>query len=325
MELKTIQTNGLQTIDWFRDTVVDWNSAGNQYFEDGTVKQLGKYNFGFKCDGSITSESGEYVFIYQKLGTKGLLLRNGQVYREINRSYYQSSAYEFPAAFIEHNNRIYLIHCPNGYNQIDFEDAETGKVVTNISGRSPSDFFHSRFEVSPDHKSFVSKGWFWHPYDGVKLFSVDECFKNPLSLDQGHEIPNSTTEICSASFINSDQLIVCSSTEERLDDENVEPIPEGHMAIWNIKTDEISGSVKIQGPYGNLYSIDQNDCWDLFKYPKIIEISTGRIIDKIENLYSGEQNSSIIHHLKMTPKIAYNRNTKKIAIAGDSSITILSR
>ena len=76
MKRQTIETNYLKTIDWFDNKIVDWNSAGTQYSLNGKTKQLQKYHFGFVCDGSITSECGKYVLLFQKLGTKGLLLKN---------------------------------------------------------------------------------------------------------------------------------------------------------------------------------------------------------------------------------------------------------
>ena len=54
MKRTTIKTNYLRTIDWFENSVVDWNSAGTQYFENGETKQLQKYHFGFVCDGSVS-------------------------------------------------------------------------------------------------------------------------------------------------------------------------------------------------------------------------------------------------------------------------------
>jgi hypothetical protein len=131
MKRRTIEAFGLKTLDWFEGKVVDWNSAGTQYSVDGEKKQLQKYHFRFTCDSSISSDDGEYVLIYQKLGTKGLLLKNGELIREINRSYYHSSVYEFPAAFLTYKERVYLVHCPNEYCQLDIEDVETGEIITN--------------------------------------------------------------------------------------------------------------------------------------------------------------------------------------------------
>ncbi len=85
MKRQTIKTNFLQTIDWLNGNIVDWVSAGQQYSLDGLQKQLAKYHFAFSFDASITSQDGQYAFIYKRLGTKGLLLKNGEIVREINR------------------------------------------------------------------------------------------------------------------------------------------------------------------------------------------------------------------------------------------------
>jgi len=324
MKRKTIKTNYLRTIDWFENNVIDWNSAGTQYLENGETKQLKKYHFGFVCDGSITSENGEYVLIYQKLGTKGLLLKNGELLREINRSYYQSSVYEFPATFLTFKNRTYLVHCPFGYNQIDFEDAETGKIVTNIPERKPQDIFHSRLEVSPDNKNLISKGWAWHPIDVIELFNIEKCFENPNLLDKGNNIPNVNAEISSASFIDNDKILVRAS-QEGWADEETDLIKDGQIATWNFKTGEILNPVTIDSEIGNVFAIDERKCWDLYGYPKIIDLKSGKVIDKIEEIDSGKQGSSIIHHLADLPKVAFNRKTKQIAIAKDNTIEILTQ
>lgn len=324
MKKQTIETHSLRTLDWFDGALVDWNSAGTQYSLDGATKKLQKYHFGFVCDGSITSENGTYALIYQKLGTKGLLLKNGEILREINRSYYQSSAYEFPAAFLNYKNRTYLVHCPTEYCQLDIEDVETGIILTKIPERKPQDFFHSRIEISPNHKYILSKGWYWHPFDGIALFDVEKCINDPQLLDSGLTPPEVTAEICSASFINNDELLICSSNEKPMDDELEDPIPRGHIAIWNIKTNVLQNPVKVQGAYGNIFAIDHNKCWDLFGHPKIINLENGAIIAEDSTVFSGHQNSSIIHHLEKLPKVVFNRKTKQVAIADGHKIEVLS-
>lgn len=324
MQRKSIQTNYLKTINWFENKIVDWNSAGTLYFDNGETKQLQKYHFGFDCDGSITSENGEYVLLFQKLGTKGLLLKNGELLREINRSYYQSSVYEFPAAFFTFKSRTYLIHCPFQYCRLDIEDAETGEILTDKIDRKTQDIFHSRLEVSNDNKFLLSKGWVWHPMDVIEAYDIEKCISDPTLLDKGLTMPNVTSEICSASFIDNYRVLVCASNEEPLDDDIEESIPPGHIAIWDLKSNLISALVKIKGEYGNIFAIDDKKCWDLYQYPKIIDLSNGEIIDKMESVFSGKQTSSIIHHLENLPKIAFNKLTKQIAIADDNRIEILS-
>jgi hypothetical protein len=114
MQRQTLTIHSLRTIDWFDNKVVDWATAGKQIGLDGQTRDILIYHFGFG-DASIASEDGKYVFIYQKFGTKGLLIKNGQLVREINRSYYCADVYEYPAAFVKINNKTYLVHCPSGY------------------------------------------------------------------------------------------------------------------------------------------------------------------------------------------------------------------
>ena len=168
MKRQSIKTNYLQTICWVDNTIVDYASAGKKYTLDGQVKELYKYTFGFG-DTAITSSDGQYAFIYQKLGTKGLLLKNGDILREINRSYYCAEVYEYPAAFVTIDNRTFLVHCPMKYCRLDFEDVETGQIVTDDQDRNPSDYFHSRLEISPNGKYLMSKGWFWHPWNNISI------------------------------------------------------------------------------------------------------------------------------------------------------------
>src|ERR1700739_3957715 len=158
MRRQTIKTNYLQTIDWLDGKIIDWVSAGQQYSLDGQKKQLAKYHYPFSFDGSITSEDGQYAFIYKRFGTKGLLLKNGEILREINRSYYHAEDYEYPAAFFVFDDVTYLINCQIIYRRLDFENVETGEIVTNIPDRNPSDVFHSRLSISPDNKYLMVCG-----------------------------------------------------------------------------------------------------------------------------------------------------------------------
>jgi hypothetical protein len=172
MQRQTIETNNLSTLTWTNDCLIDWANSGRQYFANGQVKELGSYYFAFSFDSAITSEDGIYSVIYKKLGTKGLLLKKGQILREINRSYYQAEVYEYPIAFAKlKEGRNILIHCPEDYCRLDFDEVETGNRLTNHIDRKPSDFFHSRLEVSPDNRKLLSKGWAWHPFDFVEVLA----------------------------------------------------------------------------------------------------------------------------------------------------------
>ena len=288
---------------------------------DGTNVERYIDSYAYSFDGAITSEGGEYAFIYQKLGTKGLLLKNDDLLREINRSYYCANVYEYPAAFVTLNGITYLVHCPIRYCQIDFENVETGEIITNIPGRDTDGFFHSRLEISPSRKFLMSKGWFWHPLDDIFIFDIDDCISNPLLLDEPKLRHNSSTEICTASFI-SDFKVLIGSSDEIIDDES-EHFPLKHIAVWNIETDTISTPIKVDGEFGNLFAISDELAWDTFEYPKIININTGEILEKLESVNSGKQRSSIVGKDDLT-QIVLNPLTKQLAILCGDNIEVFT-
>jgi hypothetical protein len=323
--IKQILDFELQTINWFEDKIVDWPNAGTLYDLSGQKSQLGKYTFGFSFDSAIHSTDGKYVFIYQKLGTKGLLIKDGEILREINRSYYCADSYEYPAAFLTHNKKTFLAHCPIRCCQLDFEEVETGEIVTNVKTRKPSDVFHSRLEISQNGKYLLSKGWVWHPIDVIQIFQIEDCISNPLLLDKlDHSFPNVGSEISTASFINDCEILVGSS-DEIIDDDNVVNVPVKSMAIWNFHDNKFSNQKTPEFEFGNLQSIDEGFAWDTYQFPKIINIATGQIVDKAEDVYSGEQKSSILFDTSKQPQLSFNRNRKRLAIKEKNRVIILTR
>jgi hypothetical protein len=58
----------------------------------------------------------------------------------------------------------------------------------------------------------------------------------------------------------------------------------------------------------------------MFKFPKIVNIETGIIESKFEDINSGLQTSSILYSdIKDSPQICYDRQTTKIAIRIDNT------
>lgn len=322
---KQILDFNLQTINWFQDKIVDWANAGTLYETNGQKSQLNKYTFGFNFDCAINSTDRKYVFIYQKLGTKGLLIKDGEILREINRSYYQADVFEYPATFLNHDNKTFLVHCPTSYRQLDFEEVETGKIITNVKQRKPADIFHSRLEMSPNGKYLLSKGWVWHPIDVVQVFKIEDCFSNPILLDKlDYSFPSVGSELSTASFMDESKILVGSS-DEVINDENLANVPAKSIAIWDLHNNKFFNQLTPSFEFGNLFSIDKTFAWDIYKFPKIINLITGQIVDKAEDVYSGEQKSSILFDNKKQPQISFDQERKRLAIKDNEKVLILTR
>ena len=323
MRHQTLASDDPPTIAWAGDEVVDWVRL-KTYGSGASEPQQIQRGFGFPFNRAITSADGQYAFVYQVLGTKGLLLKNGEQLREINRSYYHAQTYEYPVAFATVEDTTYLVHCPIEYNQLDFENVETGELVTNIVSRKPRDVFHSRLEISLEGGYLMSKGWVWHPWDVVEVFDLRACLRNPLLLDESEFRADTYTELSAASFISETTILLGASNEEAMDDDEPLPVPPGHIARWNFIANEYSVAVKVGEAFGNLFAIDEHHAWDMFRYPKIINLDTGEIITKLEALHTGSQCSSIIHGIGVVPAIIYNRATRQIAVKVDNRLELLS-
>ncbi len=149
-ELVPNHTYPIHSLVWMGDELVDWASSGRRFRLDGTVVTPHS-GYAYHFDATLVSPNAKYIALYERLGTKGLLLDNsGAVLREINRSYYHANNYEYPLTFLTlPDGRTGIAHCPHDYEKIEIEEVETAKQWT-FRDTQPFDFFHSRFAVSSD-------------------------------------------------------------------------------------------------------------------------------------------------------------------------------
>ena len=96
-ERKTLPAQGVRSLCWEGETLVDWVAGGMRSGLDGSVTDR-HVNHAYRFDAAQVSPSGRFAVIYERLGTKGLVLREGGILRELNRSYYQAGTYDYPLA-----------------------------------------------------------------------------------------------------------------------------------------------------------------------------------------------------------------------------------
>ncbi|MGB0495513.1 MAG: hypothetical protein ACPGJI_04085, partial [Kangiellaceae bacterium] len=235
-KLIKLKADNIRSLSWQGNNLIDWVSGGHTYTLNGETKKR-NINYAYPFDSAVVSSSGIYSVVFANNQTKGLLLKNGEIIREINRSYYQAHAYDFPIAFsILNSGQEILVYCPKDYCRIDIEEIETGKVLTDFVDRNPSDCFHSRLAVSPNGRLLLSAGWVWHPLDVVGLYDLSASLEDPTKLDSPFEKPPGYWEVSSAAFLN-DALVFVSTSDEFLGDE-CDPDDDRpgsyQIALWSI-------------------------------------------------------------------------------------------
>ncbi len=309
---------------WRGDDLVDLTRGGESYSLDGSYR-VAKLYWGFRFDAALTSPSGQYSVIYERLGTKGLLLDGLKIVRELNRSYYHAEVYEYPITFAKgRDGQDLLIHCPDDYCRIDVEVAATGERLSLHPERKPQDVFHSRLEASPDGRWLVSAGWLWHPFDVACVFDLDACLADPRNLDSTNDAqPGSTDEVSTALFDSDSKLLLSSNGDaELIDEPNTQRLGPGQVGLWNPACRAFERVTTVGKTLGNLMPLGRNHVVSFYEHPKIVDLVTGQVVQEWPEVNSGKQSSSIIHHLDTIPPIAKDPANYRFAVADKEKLTV---
>lgn len=319
-----IDATNVRSLVWDGDSLIDWAGGGNRFELHGNCFE-GSIRHAFEFDAACVSPSGKYAAVYQRLDTKGAVLKNGEFLRELNRSDYHADVYEYPICFARlGTGQEVLIHCPDEYCQLEIEDAETGERLTQHANRKPVDFFHSRLAVNSTGTYLLSAGWVWQPYDFFGLFNLPEALVDPALLDDWNFVPKVSAEVSSASFLGDDRLVIATSAETFEDEFTGDEVGPSSIAVWDIARQKLMRNVPLEQTAGTLMPIDEEVVVDFFEHPKLVSLSTGNVIERLPSVHSGTQTSSIIHHIDPLPAMALDPARRRFAIASESEILVVA-
>ncbi|MDY7232938.1 hypothetical protein [Hyalangium rubrum] len=309
---------------WHEDSLIDWVSGGIASFLDGrTVDPHIRYAYRF--DAAVMSPDGRYAVLYEKLGTKGLVLKQGKILREINRSFYHATTYEYPVALHTlPSGRTLLAHCPDEYCRLDLEDIETGERLTRRADSSV-DIFHSRLQFSRDGRYLLSAGWVWHPIDVVSVFDVTRALEQPETLDRPEPLETGDwgSELHSAAFGDNGTLFL-NSSDPFSDDAS--SLPQGQdsesLGVYSLTERRLLSLAPLQHPAGTLMAVGKY-VLDFLGHPKLVDPSTGLVMERWPDLDTGRQGSSIIRHLPPQPPLALDPVGRRFAVGTEKGIEVV--
>ncbi|HEX5324056.1 MAG TPA: hypothetical protein VFW40_09735 [Capsulimonadaceae bacterium] len=305
--------------------MVDWADGIATYSLDGSSTPS-RVNYAFRFDSAQALPGTPYVVIYERLGTKGLILREGKVLREINRSYYHAAVYDCPISLFHlPDGRAVIAHCPDKYCRIEIEELETGERLTRRDNK-PLDFFHSRLQSSRDGQYLLSAGWYWHPLDFVKIFSISEVLAEPEKLETGPKhIPcRPWVELNNACFFGHDAVIVTGRDYDAPDEDedmNIQKLESNEVGVYSLIDQRFLSTAKVEEPTGTLMPVGESFVLGLYEHPKLIELATGRVVARWPQIESGKQNSSI--HFEKLPPIALDPKNHRFAVADSEQIVVV--
>lgn len=319
------------SLAWSGDDLVDWAKGGIRIALDNTTKDPHR-GYSYRFDHAIISPSQDYTVLYERLGTKGLLLRkNGEIIRELNRSFYHAYTYEYPIAFLTlPDGRTAIAHCPDTYEKIEIEEVETEERLTSRD-TPPDDFFHSRLAVSPNNRYLLSAGWLWHPWDCIQVYDLTKVYSEPVLLDvfdrRFFNLDGAEAEITNAAF-QSENIIILTTSYVDYNLEEDEKGKQGlleprEIVVYDLATEQIISHAPLQEPAGTLMPVGEDFVVSFYEHPKLINLKTGEVAIRWPDIASGQQDGSIIHHIPKLPPIALDTPNKRFAVASQEHIIII--
>lgn len=327
MDVLTLSAEGARSLCWHDDELIDWVAGGVGYRLDGTREQ-GAMFYAYRFDAAVMSPSGRYAVLYERLGTKGLVLDAGYVVREIDRSYYHAHLYDFPVVLLAlPDGREVMAHCPEAYNRLEIEDLATGERLTARETQRAGDFFHSRLAVSPGGTWLLSAGWIWHPFDSVSLYRLPEVLADPSALDRVSDFPGMTVEIASAAFLEENRLVLSSrpdaddfTGEAEAETDRLKP---GDIGVYDLERGAWESVAPLEEPAGTLMPVGEGCVMGFYDYPKLIEVATGRVVRRWPALKSGRQDSSLSFQAGPLPPLALDAAGGRFAVADEKAIHVV--
>jgi hypothetical protein len=315
----------VRSLAWDGGDLVDW-ILGKRYSPDGTVTNLHVcYLYRFDC--VFASRDGRYLAFVERLGTKGVIIRNGSFLREINRSYYHADDYDYPFTFLTlPDGSTGIAHCPHEYNTIEIEYADSGRKA-GFPGFFSADFFHSRLAVSEDGRFLVSAGWIWQPFDQIRIYDLKKPYPESEAFISGfgEELTRNNVEISGAVFSGGSRLVMTTFDDGFRCDDNADGSPYRLEPDRAYCIDLETGSIVSQAPLsavpGTLMPIGDYAV-SFYEHPKILDLRTGEIGKIWQDISSGNQRSSISFNSKVPP-IASDPANLRFAVASARKVHII--
>ena len=89
-------------------------------------------------------------------------------------------------------------------------------------------------------------------------------------------------------------------------------------------TQKLISLASLEEKVGTMFAAGNRHVLGCDTHPKLIDLSTGRVVHRWPDVQTGQQASSIIGHIDPPPPIAYSPPTGRLAVADDKQIVVIS-
>lgn len=176
--------------------------------------------------------------------------------------------------------------------------------------------------MSPSGRYALSAGWVWHPVDALWVFDLHKALEDPRYLD--HDITISHN-VGSAAFLDDDLIVYA-----------IIPWPPSNAAdllgktqidVYSIEKAAVIHSVGVDREHISvLPTSNQRYVWDIFNYPKIIDLHTGAVTAECPELNTNGPTTSIDLNFdqKEHPPFARHPDRRRPAVWTKDGIVIVT-
>jgi len=323
MQVAEIAWPGAATLVWDGDDILDI-TTGRRGNLSGAVTEA-RINITYQFDRAIgLRDRGDcWAIAYANRQTKAVLMKNGVVHRELNRSFYCAEAYDYPIAMgALHGRGPVIVHCPNAFDLLVIEDVETGKIFDSLKSEEME--FHSRLSLSSDGKFLIDAGWFWHPWCSAAVFQLAATEEGEVKFVKNASPILSLPfpiEVDAVAFLGEDRLVVSSAPDY---DEEPSPGSLGpkQLGIWHLGEKRWESIVDLSEPAGTVMPWKQCVV-SFYGHPKLIELDTGKILHRWDSIYSGKQTGPINLGDPKPPAMALDPLNGRFAVACSDKVSLV--
>ena len=309
------------TFVWDQDELVDVTTSERRKLDGSRSQPTSIIGYEFDRAISLRHAGVFWTVAYTNRATKAVLLKNGQVHRELNRSFYCADDYDYPITIAaNHADRVVVTHCPQHFDLLEVEDAESGETLLKIKSKLME--FHSRLAMSADGRYLLDAGWFWHPWCGACVFDLNHA-SDSSSANLESAPFSSTNEIDSAAFLGNTHLVVSSAPEDSGGTPHPNDLLPKQLGVWSLADRRWESKVDLSEPTGIIMPWNE---WivSFYDHPKLVERATGRIVHRWDQVFSGKQVGPIDLGNPPPPPMAIDWQRGRFAVADSTKITVVA-
>ncbi|MCP3140868.1 hypothetical protein [Pyxidicoccus xibeiensis] len=327
-ELRLTVPQEPRSLCWQGDALVDWAGDCRRLGLDGTLTRVGIGLAYSRFDAAVATPDGRCAVVYERRGTKGLLLHDGRYLREIDRSCCHAEVSDYPVALVRRpEGRLLLVHCPEDSGRLEVEDFFTGERLTPRSGEPP-DIFHARLLPAPDGRSLLAEGWIWHPVDVVQRIDLDAALADPAVLDAADGLGLWKLDFdtaVSGAFGADGAFLVNSATSHAEQDGSgyrwrMEPKT---LVRLDPSTGKVLHEVQPEVVLGHMMPVGHTHVMGFYLHPTLVELATGRVVHRWTELDTGPRLGSTSSFEGPMPALAMDPRNRRFAVGRGREVVVV--